>query len=190
MHGDVSVVQNTAGLYCEGLQHMVLATKDNALSLADRCRDICYSDVYCTAWQYGNAGCHYGNLTNCNGAAPTLTAGEQILHYCPEEGYGAAQGEENHWWTNPLHYLPMLAIVLALGCICHHLFCAQTRQMKKTRAVKGPDFFYRPDIHLEIPDEENEPLVGVEKAWVVPPPQPATPVLDSVNEVSGELRLV
>lgn len=88
MHGDVKVVNN--GQKCSGWKAIDFNEKTyDDISKADRCRHACYSNVFCSAWAYGEGKCYYGHGQDCVEDAAwrnTMVASESVQHYCPSTG--------------------------------------------------------------------------------------------------------
>lgn len=208
IHGNVRVIKPLRNLFCEGLQKHIFQLSDinddpvSQDSVAARCRDMCYSKIDCTAWQYSDFGCNWGNIANCNGVHISwdgLMTGEQIEHYCPME---------EPWWKHLWHYwLAFLLVLFILALLCsviEYLLFGRLRVPKKrsTRAVKGPDFKeqkelvssqrpeYEPLDPLSLQRPEYEPLVrNLDLSRPVVAEMMEGQPCQAV-EVNGELRLV
>jgi len=165
-HGSVKVVRSLSaewveGLYVEGLQ----AT--NATRNAQRCKEQCYSDIYCRFWQYGADGCERERkgtgvpdspvISNTSTAARTQIAGEIIEHSCPPP---KTTPPPSHTLRNVLIALASLLLLLLLLLCIYFAFCKKESKPKKTRAVKKA-----------VPKEPAQPLVPVQTVQYVSVPQ-------------------
>merc|ERR1719201_1475086 len=56
--------------WCNGLKSIDFNTQGHSGESPERCRDICYSDIGCSVWQYALGGqCYFGNSTDCSTTA-------------------------------------------------------------------------------------------------------------------------
>lgn len=118
-----------------------------------RCERECYSDIYCTVWQYVRGeptdpedtkkvaqGCYVETKANTAGtvgqtANGQTVVGEQIQHVCAEE---AKPPPTDDTWKI-IGMLIGLALLLALiACVIFHVCCAKPvkEKPKTTRAIK------------------------------------------------------
>lgn len=106
-HGEVIEVSNNMGRQTKGLLKMSenAAATGNGTMLVERCKSFCYTDTFCTVWQYGKDGCwveHYPGFTatgttNTSKWAYTMVAGQTIKHVCPPEAEADEGGLPYGW---------------------------------------------------------------------------------------------
>lgn len=140
-HGEVVPVKDNFGLQTLGLLKVDMDpdTTGNATSLTDRCKAFCYSDTYCTVWQYGKDGCHIEHLpyhkatgtSNTSEWANTMVAGETIKHVCPP-----AKKDEEAGLPWPLIICGIVAGLLGIAALLYVVLLKPKPKTKKTRDVK------------------------------------------------------
>jgi len=155
-HGSINVLSDNTGVkMAMGLYGFPMhkKTTGDEVAMSARCKDMCYSDVTCTAWQYGEDGCWIENLPGApvvswstdNPWLKTMVGGETIEHTCPKP----VVPEETNW---PLIVGLVVAGLLALGAILYMVLKPKPK-VKKTRAVKiqqeeAPLFIPQPTIMI------------------------------------------
>jgi len=104
-HGDVRVLRDMTGWDVFNLRSLGLWDTGNVTDGVGRCRNYCYSQIFCQYWQYGEGGCYVedprseyvilkeyevqyplttdGGVSNDTDFARTAIAGEYIQHICP-----------------------------------------------------------------------------------------------------------
>ncbi|CAE7672445.1 ILV2 [Symbiodinium sp. CCMP2456] len=144
-HGSIRVMKQMSGIEVHGLRPIGKLYSDDQSTNIERCRNVCYSDILCQYWQYGEDGCRVEDptyssvqypLTLEGGASKTseyarrILAGEYIQHLCPPRSqpeFRAALrkdhpdplGEYAAWRLVPYGILLAL-VILTLFCLA---FC-------------------------------------------------------------------
>eukprot|EP00439_Symbiodinium_sp_Y106_P029202 s5189_g3.t1 len=144
-HGSIRVMKQMSGIEVHGLRPIGKLDSDDQSTNIERCRNVCYSDILCQYWQYGEDGCRVEDptyssvqypLTLEGGASKTseyarrILAGEYIQHLCPPRSqpeFRAALrkdhpdplGEYAAWRLVPYGILLAL-VILTLFCLA---FC-------------------------------------------------------------------
>eukprot|EP00747_Dinoflagellata_sp_TGD_P169124 gnl/TRDRNA2_/TRDRNA2_197257_c0_seq1.p1 gnl/TRDRNA2_/TRDRNA2_197257_c0~~gnl/TRDRNA2_/TRDRNA2_197257_c0_seq1.p1 ORF type:complete len:418 (+),score=57.77 gnl/TRDRNA2_/TRDRNA2_197257_c0_seq1:83-1336(+) len=92
-HGIVRIRANLHGVEAFGLFDVGKYHDGDTKLALNRCKALCYSDVHCTIWLYGQDGCWVersprykfdGRLKNNTPWARTMLGGEIVEHWCPE----------------------------------------------------------------------------------------------------------
>lgn len=164
-HGEVVVVSENKALQTLGLLKMDEDpdTTGNETLLIQRCKTFCYSDTYCTVWQYGQDGCHIEHIpghkatgtSNTSDWANSMVAGETIAHMCPPVAATAAAGDDTPWlWI----VLGIIAGVLVLGAIIVGLM----KTLPGKKGKKAVDEEADADDSDVMSEEETEELLDEE----------------------------
>ncbi|CAE8632248.1 unnamed protein product, partial [Polarella glacialis] len=148
-HGSVRVLKELRGIEILNLRQLGFLHGPGSAEDVAECRNICYSDVLCQYWQYGDSGCRVEDPTfqfveyplTLPGTVPagaiqsskyaqSLVAGEFIQHYCPprveqlEEVAIRRPGPDplgqNHNWRIVPYIIFGALVLFAVSCLA---FC-------------------------------------------------------------------
>eukprot|EP00811_Abedinium_folium_P029518 NODE_4656_length_1864_cov_8.891192.p1 GENE.NODE_4656_length_1864_cov_8.891192~~NODE_4656_length_1864_cov_8.891192.p1 ORF type:complete len:502 (-),score=107.43 NODE_4656_length_1864_cov_8.891192:359-1696(-) len=142
-HGAVHVLMDLRGLRIKGLWHFFGPGyfEDHTVAVS-LCRDVCYSNVECTYWQYTEEGCwvedpakqyrvEYPLTTASAEPSPSVLAGELVQHYCPTlPAVARREFLEDRvyedpwvWYWNRSTFAEKLVLGALMGLVCAVLVC-------------------------------------------------------------------
>jgi hypothetical protein len=189
--GDVTVLKNMSNIYVFGLQDVGTYASGTSAENMQRCRDWCYSNIYCQYWQFANGKCMAESksspaqypltLVESNSAstgavstayssegnpARTIQGAEYIQHSCPPATTPAPveqSGSSNTALWVGCGVAGLLGLAALAFCCMGSSGKGGTRAVKKTRAVKAA-----------VPKTEAPAVVEPESVPLVPLMAPAS----------------
>lgn len=174
LHGSYAPVESVIGVQIIGLFHYQISEGMEAEKI-ERCKDDCYSNTYCSIWQYlrsdeANEGCWLENGPNPKNiessppktgeTAKLMIAGERIARTCPKPP--AAPEEAS--WTRVIILCCVLAALAAIGLA---VFLRKKPVSKKSRAIKTASVSKTEEVPL-MPIFQIQPIQYVAQPQMQP----------------------
>lgn len=141
-HGEVVVVSDNVGVQTLGLLKMkeTSSATGNEKLMVERCKEFCYTDTFCTVWQYGRDGCHIEHIpghqaegtTNTSAWAQSMIAGQTIKHVCPTEEPVEEPMDNSYVLAGVLIYIIAGIALVCLGGMIHSILQGKTKKKVST----------------------------------------------------------
>jgi len=156
-HGDVLVLADMSNWEVKNLLNVGLFDHGTGTQAIPRCRHLCYSDVECEYWAYGQGGCWVerpseGNhragypllpgtaTTNTSDFAKVIRASEYIQHSCPSDN--TETGFDMNMLAKAFAGIACVMLVVGVAVFFLQRWCCQGKRSKRatkkrSRAVKA-----------------------------------------------------